>query len=98
MTPREGGRRGGGEPQQIESVRRLFEQLDRARRDGVSIRKHEFNYALRTVNGADETPLDELSGTKITVSSKRGPIVPKSATQREYIKTISAEDMVFGIG
>jgi phosphate starvation-inducible PhoH-like protein len=97
MTTREGWLRVEGEPAQIESVKRLFDQLDRARKNGVSIRKHEFNYALRSLNENHAT-LDELSGTRIQVSSRRGPVMPKTPGQRDYIRCIDAQDMVFGIG
>jgi phosphate starvation-inducible PhoH-like protein len=97
MTTREGWLRIEGENDAIESVRRLFEQLDRARKNGVSIRRHEFNYALRSLTESN-APLDELSGTKVQVSTKRGPVIPKTAGQRGYIQAIDDHDMVFGIG
>lgn len=98
MTTREGWLRVEGETPQIESVRELFRQLERARSGGATIRKHEFNYALRSVQEPEGTTLAELSDTKIAVSPKRNPIVPKSPGQREYIRAITTEDMVFGIG
>ncbi len=98
VTTREGWLRVEGETEQIDTVRRLFEQLDRARQSGVSIRRHEFNYALRAVLEPNGTGLDELSSTRIQVSAKRAAIMPKSAGQREYLQAISGSDMVFGIG
>ncbi|MHA3770136.1 PhoH family protein [Verrucomicrobiota bacterium sgz303538] len=98
VTTREGWLRVEGESEQIEKVRRIFEQLDKARQNGVSIRRHEFNYALRSVVEPEQTGLDELSDTKILVSSRRGPIIPKTATQRAYIQAIRNDDMVFGVG
>jgi phosphate starvation-inducible PhoH-like protein len=79
-------------------VKRLFEQLERARKSGVAIHKHEFNYALRSVKAPDGESLDELSASKIQVSTRRGPILPKSPRQREYIQAISSADMTFGVG
>jgi phosphate starvation-inducible PhoH-like protein len=98
LTTREGWLRIEGETDQIEKVRRVFEQLDKARKNGVAIRRHEFNYALKSVS--DEVPagLDVQSDTKVLVSSRRGPIMPKTATQRAYIQAIKACDMVFGVG
>ena len=102
VTTREGWLRVEGEPPQIEQVRRVFEQLDKARLNGVSIRRHEFNYALKSVvepsENAPVTGLDELSTTRIPVSSKRAPIIPKSPAQRDYIRSIAENDMVFGVG
>lgn len=98
LTTREGWLRVEGEPDQIEKVRRVFEQLDKARRNGVSIRRHEFNYALKSVTDEKPAGLDVLSDTKVLVSSRRGPIMPKTATQRAYIQAIKQQDMVFGVG
>jgi phosphate starvation-inducible PhoH-like protein len=98
MTTREGWLRVEGEPDKIDVIRRLFDQLERARRNGVNIRKHEFNYAVRSLTEDQVSPLDELSGTRIQVSTKRGPVIPKSAGQRDYIQAIGEQDMVFGVG
>ena len=97
-TTRDGWLRLEGEPDRVEQARRVFEQLDRARQGGVSIRKHEFLYALRSVTEPEESSLDELLDTKILISSKRPPIVPKTAGQRAYLRAIQTHDMVFGIG
>lgn len=98
LTARDGWLRVEGEPECIEQTRRLFEQLERARQNGVGIRRHEFLYALRSVSEAEETGLDELTDTKILCSPKRAPIIPKTARQRAYIADIQRSDMVFGLG
>ena len=99
VTTREGWLRVEGEPERIEQARRVFDQLEHARKNGAGIRRHEFLYALRNVaEGGVETGLDELSDTKILCSSKRVPIIPKTPGQREYIRAIQHSDMVFGVG
>ena len=99
VTTREGWLRVEGEPERIEQTRRVFEQLDRARQNGVTIRRHEFLYALRSVAGSEsETGLDVLSDTRILCSNKRPPIIPKTSGQRAYIQAIQTSDMVFGVG
>ena len=99
VTTRDGWLRVEGEQDRIDQVRRVFDQLDRARQGGVAIRKHEFMYALRSVTEPEEGGgLDELLDTKVPTSSKRAPIVPKTAGQREYLRAIQTFDMVFGIG
>jgi phosphate starvation-inducible PhoH-like protein len=97
-TTRDGWLRLEGEPDRIEQARRVFEQLDRARQGGVTIRKHEFHYALRSVTEPEESSLDELLDTKILFSPKRPPIVAKTTGQRAYLRAIQTHDMVFGIG
>lgn len=98
-TTRDGWIRFEGEPERMDQARRVFEQLDRARQAGVSLRKHEFLFALRSVvDPEEETSLDELLDTRIATSPKRAPIVPKTAGQRNYLRAIQNHDMVFGIG
>lgn len=97
-TARDGWLRIEGDADRIEQARRVFEQLDRARQGGVSIRKHEFMSALRSVSDPKESGLDELLDTKIPTSPRRPLIVPKTSGQREYIRAMQTHDMVFGIG
>src|SRR5580658_3354281 len=72
VTTREGWVRLEGEPDNVSRARQVFQQLDTARKNGVEIRRHEFDYALRSVsqpgqdgNGAG---LDALLDAKITIS------------------------------
>ncbi|MDD5199635.1 MAG: PhoH family protein [Terrimicrobiaceae bacterium] len=87
-----------GEPSQIELVRRLFAELDEARRRGLTIRRHEFEYALRSVAGGETKNLSRLLDHKILCSSRKPPIVPKTEGQSSYIETIRTYDITFGIG
>ena len=98
LTTRDGWLRAEGEAGAIEQVRRLFQQLDRARQNGMNIRRGEFLYALRVVGTGGLTGLDELSDTRIQCSPKRPPVIPKTDGQRAYLQAIQASDMVFGIG
>lgn len=98
VTARDGMLRIEGAPERIEQTRRVFEQLERARQGGVTIRKHEFLHALRSITEPEESSLDTLLDTKILSSPKRPPIVPKTAGQRTYLQAIQTHDMVFGVG
>lgn len=98
LTTREGWLRAEGAPDALEKVGRMFRQLDVALRGGMSIRRYEFNYALRAVQSTDVPGLDALVVTKIQCSPKRAPITPKTATQRTYIQAIQQNDMTFGVG
>ena len=48
-TARDGWLRVEGEPAGVEQTRRVFDQLDRARKAGLLIKRQEFLYALRSV-------------------------------------------------
>jgi phosphate starvation-inducible PhoH-like protein len=100
VTTREGWVRLEGEPGNVEKARQVFQQLDTARKSGVDIRRHEFDYALRSVSqpAGSGSGLDSLLDTKITVSPRRAPIIPKTAGQRNYLQLIDKHDIVFGIG
>ena len=100
-TSREGWVKLEGEPDKVAQARQVFEQLDQARQNGVTIRKHEFMYAVRSVaeSRGEATPdLSSLASVKILTSAKRPPVVAKTAGQLEYLHTIAAHDVVFGIG
>jgi phosphate starvation-inducible PhoH-like protein len=98
VTTRDGWLRVEGATDRIEQTRRVFDQLEHARQGGVSIRKHEFLHALRSVTEPEETPLEALLETKVLTSPKRAPIVPKTAGQKAYLQAIQTHDMVFGVG
>ena len=98
VTTREGWVRLEGEPERIDKAQRVFDQLEQARQKGVAIQRHEFNYALDSVNQARPENIGELVETKITASPKKPPIVARSAGQRTYVEAIQKHDVVFGIG
>jgi phosphate starvation-inducible PhoH-like protein len=102
VTTREGWVRLEGDAGNVDRARQVFQQLDTARKSGVEIRRHEFDYALRSVsepgrdgNGAG---LGSLIDSRIMVSPRRAPIIPKTAGQRNYLQLIDKHDIVFGVG
>ena len=98
LTARDGMLRVEGALDRIEQTKRVFEQLDRARQGGLNIHRQEFLQALRAITEPGETSLDDLLETKILVSPKRPPIVPKTAGQRAYLQAIQTHGMAFGVG
>lgn len=98
VTTRDGWLRVEGERPNIDKTRRVFDQLEEARRHGVQIRRHEFQYALDSVAEGLRQPLGELAGHKVFAPNRRAPIVPKSEQQLDYVKAIEHRDIVFGIG
>ncbi len=98
VTTREGWVKLEGEPDKIEKAQHVFDQLEQVRQKGVPIQKHEFNYALNSVNEAREDNLGEVVSTKIVTSPRKPPIVARTAGQRHYVDAIQKHDVVFGIG
>src|SRR6266567_294804 len=98
ITTREGWVKLEGEPSRIDKAQHVFDQLEKARQKGVDIQKHEFNYALNSVNEAREEDLGDLASIKIVTSPRKSPIMARSAGQRNYVEAIQKHDIVFGIG
>jgi phosphate starvation-inducible PhoH-like protein len=76
----------------------VFQQLEQARQQGVDIQKHEFNYTLKAVTEERDESLGDIVSTKIATSSRKPPVVARSANQRAYVEAIQKHDVVFGIG
>jgi len=98
VTTREGWVKLEGEPEKIDKAQRVFNQLEEAQKNGVPIQKHEFQYALNSVSESREDNLTDAVSMKITTSSRKPPIVARSAGQRNYVEAIDKHDIVFGIG
>ncbi|HJX98500.1 MAG TPA: PhoH family protein [Chthoniobacterales bacterium] len=98
VTTREGWVKLEGEPETIEKAERVFNQLEEAQKKGVAIQKHEFQYALNSVNEPSGDNLTDAVSMKITTSPRKPPIVARSVGQRNYLEAIDKHDIVFGIG
>src|SRR5438034_6420667 len=98
VTTREGWVKSEGDANRVDKAQQVFEQLEKARQQGVDIHKHEFNYALKAVSEDHDANLGDIVSTKITTSLRKPPIVARSANQRAYVEAIQRQDVVFGIG
>lgn len=100
ITTRDGWLRIEGDGPNLARAKEVFSQLQEAVKRGVAIKRHEFQYALNSVNGAsaDNNGLGRLLETRIQCSSRKPPIVPKTAGQQAYLRTIQSHDITFGVG
>jgi phosphate starvation-inducible PhoH-like protein len=100
VTTREGWLKIEGPSVAVADAKTVFEQLDRARQQGVPIRRFEFNYALKSVTepNGDRRGLGSLSQVKIQTSARKPPVLAKTANQLEYVRQIETRDVVFGLG
>jgi phosphate starvation-inducible PhoH-like protein len=96
VTSRDGWLRIEGSGDGVGKAKRVFEQLDAARRRGVAIKRHEFRYALQAAEEGGD--LGQLFEQRIQCSNKKPPIVPKTAGQNNYLRAIHEHDITFGIG
>src|SRR5437016_12497644 len=92
VTTREGWVKLEGEPEKIDKAQRVFDQLEEAQKKGVPIQKHEFQYALNSVSESRNDNLTDAVSMKITTSSRKPPIVARSAEQRNYTEASHTHD------
>jgi len=80
VTTREGWVKLEGDPSRVDKAQQVFEQLEKARQQGVDIQKHEFNYAVNAVTEGHDKNLGDIVSAKITTSLRKPPIVARSAS------------------
>ena len=98
-TARDGWIRLEGEKPAIDRARSVFDQLQTAAKQGVSIQRQEFLQALDSVSpNASAEPLSSLIETKIHCSPRKPPVVPRTAGQKAYLQSIQSHDITFGVG
>lgn len=99
IASREGWIRIDGDKENTTRAKRVFTQLDEARRSGAVIGKQEFRYALESgQNGDRNGSVSQLAAERIVCSPRKAPVIPKTAGQRDYVRAIREHDVVFGVG
>lgn len=98
VATRDGWLRIEGEAPNIAHAKAVFEQLQEAVKTGVNVRRHEFQYALNSIETQSGNGLGHLLQTRIPCSSRKPPVIPKTAGQKDYLQTIQAHDITFGVG
>lgn len=98
VTTRDGWIKIEGEQKNIQAAKRVFEQLEDAKKRGVTISRHEFRYALGSATSKNGDNLSGLLQSRIVCSAKKPPVVPKTQGQQQYLEAIQAHDVIFGVG
>lgn len=103
VTSRDGWLKLEGPLPQLKSAQALFAELGRIRTSGGVIGRHEFLYALEKyaqgkTNTSAGSGLEGLYGERIQCSSRKPPVIPKTLSQRDYLRAIDTHDITFGIG
>jgi phosphate starvation-inducible PhoH-like protein len=80
-------------------VKRIFEDFEALRRQGINLHNGELNGMLRLVVADPATTLRSLvdSGKQRSAGVKRA-VQPRSINQRKYVEAIEQNDMTFGVG
>jgi phosphate starvation-inducible PhoH-like protein len=111
ITTREGWIKLQGSEEGVATGRRVFEQLEKARRRGTDINEHFFRFAMETARGNGHAPnggsaetapagasLDDLTGIKIVGSPRKPPVMARTRGQLAYLQAIRNHDVTFGVG
>jgi len=87
-----------GPGEALEQARELFQSLESSLKNGGAVRQREFAQALNVVKHDGVSTLRALFAERIVTSSKKAPVVPKTAGQKRYVDAIRAYDVTFGLG
>ncbi|MBL9128913.1 MAG: PhoH family protein, partial [Verrucomicrobiales bacterium] len=97
-TSREGWIKLEGTTEAVGRARRMFELLDESVKAGQTVRGKEFAYALNVVQHEGADALAGLFDTRITTSTRKAQVTPKTSGQKRYVEAIKQHDLTLGIG
>ena len=102
VTSRDGWMRLEGENSSVARALEIFAQLGRVVSAGGSVGRDEFLFALGNPSPAGEapgkSPVEGLYAERIQCSPRKPPVIPKTQSQRDYLRAIDSHDITFGIG
>ena len=87
-----------GEPEQVERALSAVNNLLAMANRGENIGEQEVRYVMSQVDAGNEEELQELGKDVVCISAKGVPVKAKTLGQKQYIKTIKENSIVFGIG
>ena len=87
-----------GNDENLARAKDVFESLKDQLDSGQRPRQHDLVKAIQTVKEVGGEVLKELKSHTITTSPGKTSIIPKTIGQKEYIQSITAHDVTFGVG
>ncbi len=87
-----------GDVDDVRVVQRFLSDAATLLGKGFEIGTDDVARSLRGLRSDPEASLTEVLDEVIVVTQRRRPIVPKTAGQRRYVRTIRTHDLTFGIG
>lgn len=87
-----------GDPDNIEMVERLLDQLLSMLSSGNKLVNGDIKFAIRLMAEDPKIDLVKLFAERIAVAPRKGFITPKGANQRDMIQAIRENDIVLAIG
>jgi len=87
-----------GQPQEVEKVLFLIQQLQNILRKGHQFTPSEIQYAVNLVKQGEGDKLADIFSDSVLITSRGKQIKPKTVGQRKYISALRQNDIVFSIG
>ncbi len=87
-----------GHKDAVEVTGTCLEQLYKLLDEGFPLHPSDIEFAIQILKNRPETNLKTIFLDKLTVSSGRRVITPKTLTQKAYVDAIRKNDIVFGVG
>ena len=87
-----------GPPEAVEKVEKLLERLLEALQSGNEITDQLMRYAIDLTKDGDEQPLDNIYNEAVITSARGKDIKPKTKGQRDYLRAMAQNPIVFAIG
>ncbi len=87
-----------GPKEAVEKVRNLLERLLAALQSGNEITDQLVLYAIDLTKNGDEQPLGDIYNETVITTARGKDIKPKTKGQRDYLKAMSENPIVFAIG
>jgi len=87
-----------GAPEDIQSVKAVFEILEAGRQQGIRLRSSDFHYTIRAVAEGKADELRAIYAHPMILKLKRQSVIPKTLNQKRYLQAIDSHSITFGIG
>ncbi len=97
-TSRDGWIKLEGEEEAVALGMAFFKFLEETVKGGAPVRAKEFSGLLKVAVEDGVPALKDLYSLRISTSTRKPPIIPKTLGQRRYIETIREHDVTFGVG
>lgn len=98
-TTRDGWLKFEGDASAVESAIQVIRQLEESQRGGTEITSELFRFAVDSVcPGEQRAGVKAVHEARLVISSGKPPVVPKTQGQLQYLQSMDAHDVVFGVG
>jgi phosphate starvation-inducible PhoH-like protein len=87
-----------GEPEEAESVSRLFEELLTLLDDGHILSPEAVGRSIDIIKSKEDQPVSAVLGDSVLVTNSGKPIAPQTVGQKGYVDAIREHTIVFCIG